>query len=102
MGSTTAESSKAGRLAPERWALLMRSPASPRKFPDFALDGQGAATHQKLRVFFGIDVVGDDGHVTTRAQLFAESVDQCRFAGADRTCDTDAKRTFAIHCEKLS
>ena len=61
---------------------------------DDALHGQRAAPVQELRVFLGVDVVGDDGELVAVAQPFAEGVDQRRFAGAHGSGDSESKRLF--------
>ena len=55
------------------------------------LGRQCPRTGQELRIFLGVDVVGDCRDVVIVAQLLAQGVHQGRFSRAHRSADTDAK-----------
>ena len=63
---------------------------------DDAVRRQRARAHQKLRIPFGVDVVGDRGDVVALAHRFAEQVHQRGLARSDRAADADTKRAMRV------
>ena len=76
-------------LASSRIAVCGQPPVS---IAEDAVRRQRAGACQELRVFLGVDVVGDRGDVVAAAQEFAQGVHQRGLAGADRAADADTKR----------
>jgi hypothetical protein len=54
---------------------------------DDALRRQRFGTHQNLHIFFGVNIIGDDGDVVSIAQSFAQRFDQRGLARAYRATD---------------
>ena len=61
-----------------------------------ALGRQRVVPHQKLGVFPGEDVVGDDAKLVTIAKRAAQREKERRLAAADRPADADRERPRAI------
>ena len=73
--------------ASSRIAVCGQPPVST---PDDALAGQRPRADQELRVFLGIDVVGNGGDFETVAQALAQRIHERGFAGAHRPADANA------------
>jgi hypothetical protein len=56
-----------------------------------AFDGQGLGANQKLGIFLGVDVVGDDCNFKAIAQGFAQCINQGGFAGTNRASHANSQ-----------
>ncbi len=61
-----------------------------------AIRCQRSRPHQKFRIPFGVDVVGDRGDVVTLPHRLAEQVHQGGFSRSDGTTDADAERAVGV------
>ena len=65
----------------------------PVSTPMMRSSGSACRRARIMRIFLGVDVVGDDRDRVVVAHRLAELLGQRGLAGADRTADADAKRT---------
>ncbi len=79
-----------------------RMRASPGFDAGDAIRRQRPRAHQKFRIPFGIDVVGDRGDVVTLAHRLAEQIHQRGFSRSDGTTNADAKRAVRTRHIKYS
>ena len=58
-----------------------------------AIGAERLVADKELSIFFGKNVIGNDGHIHAVAKLPAEGQHQGCFAASDRTTDTDGEST---------